>query len=199
MDSQIHKKISTLLENNSIDHQACIADYSPNHSASQKIPAAVLVPIIQHKNHQTILLTQRSENLTHHAGQISFPGGCIDKLDQSPLDCALRETHEEVGIAPEAVKVLGQMGEWHSFTGFRISVFVGVIQAPVQYRLCPQEVAATIEVPTTHLLNPTQYEKVSLCIEEQQRSFYQTHYEGKKIWGFTGGVMYLLSRLLSEQ
>jgi 8-oxo-dGTP pyrophosphatase MutT (NUDIX family) len=197
MDSQIHKKISRLLKTNILDNQSYIENYVSNQNSAT--PAAVLLPIIQYENHETVLLTQRAKDLTHHAGQISFPGGCIDSSDSSPLECALRETQEEVGIAPEAVHVLGQMGEWLSYTGFSISVFIGIIKAPVHYQLCEREVAETIEIPTSFLFNPTQYEKVSLCLEEQQRSFYQTHYAGKKIWGFTGGIMYLLSKLLSEQ
>jgi len=89
------------------------------------IPAAVLIPIILRDENETVLFTQRGKDLKHHAGQISFPGGCLEANDSSPLECALRETYEEVGIHPDRIDVLGSIGEWPSYSGFNISVFIG--------------------------------------------------------------------------
>lgn len=170
------------------------------HASSTQAPslAAVMMPIILSDTCDSLLLTQRSDTLKSHAGQISFPGGRLDTEDETLLDCALRETHEEVGIHKNKINIVGSLGDWHSQSGFLISVYIGLINAPLSLKACEQEVAEIFEVPIDFVLEPTHYEKIDFKREGQDYSYYQIQYQGKRIWGFTAGMMYLLSRILNH-
>lgn len=162
------------------------------------IQAAVLIPIIQRDPFETILLTKRGDNLKHHAGQISFPGGRLDNNDDTLLECAIRETTEEVGIEKEQIKVIGNLGQWPSYSGFMISVYLGLVETPIEYKLCEQEVAEVFELPIDYALDLSNFEKVNKKMNDKLFTYYQLNYEDKKIWGFTAGIMYLLSKMANE-
>ena len=116
-------------------------------------PAAVLVPLIDHRDGISVLLTQRTAHLTAHAGQISFPGGRIEDVDPDALAAALRETEEEIGLARERVSVIGRLDTYVTGTGFEIAPFVGVIDPPVPISIDPFEVAEAFEVPLAFILD----------------------------------------------
>lgn len=101
-----------------------------------------------------LLLNQRSQNVEHHKGEISFPGGAADPQDPTPLHTALRETHEEMGIPPQNITILGEMDQVATRSRFRVSVFAGAIPHPGQFRPSPDEIAEIIEFPLTDLRNP---------------------------------------------
>jgi 8-oxo-dGTP pyrophosphatase MutT (NUDIX family) len=116
--------------------------------------AAVLIPLLHKDCEWYVLVTQRTETVGHHKGQISFPGGACEPQDADLLETALRETFEEIGVPPETVEVLGALDDSPTVTSFAVTPFVGVIPNPFRYQLQQQEVAAAIEVPLAFLRNP---------------------------------------------
>ena len=123
-------------------------------------PAAVLSLIYQKDGEYCILLNKRTEYVEHHKGEISFPGGTREPDDGSPLQTALREANEEMGIRPEDVTILGELDEIMTISNFRVRVFVGTIDYPYPFSPRPKEVAEVLEVPVRHLLDSkNQYEE----------------------------------------
>jgi len=101
-----------------------------------------------------LLLNKRSQEVEHHKGEISFPGGAADPQDQSPLDTALRETQEEMGIPPDAITVLGEMDEVATRSRFRVNVFAGTLNHPYDFRPSAGEIAEIVEFPIAALRDP---------------------------------------------
>lgn len=151
-------------------------------------PAAVLMPILA-KPEPTVLLTQRTETLSRHAGQVSFPGGRVDAADESPLAAALRETQEETGIAPDFVRVAGYMEGYETGTGFAILPVVGVVQEGFTLMPNPAEVHDIFEVPLAFLLDPKNRERQSREWQGQKREFYAFNYGSHYIWGATAAIL----------
>jgi 8-oxo-dGTP pyrophosphatase MutT (NUDIX family) len=151
-------------------------------------PAAVLVPLLLHTEPQ-VLLTQRTDTLTRHAGQISFPGGRADPGDASLVATALRETEEETGIAPGFVTVAGFLDAYETGTGFAILPVVGVLAEG--FALMPQqhEVAGIFEVPLAFLLEPKNRKRETREFRGVMRSFYAFDYQGHYIWGATAAML----------
>jgi 8-oxo-dGTP pyrophosphatase MutT (NUDIX family) len=161
----------------------------PRRGPSHLRPAAVLVPIVVAPEGHRLLLTRRSLRLRRQPGDISFPGGAVDPGDRSPLAAALRESEEEVGLLARDVTLLGQMDERGTITGFRITPFVGAVQAPYAFRP-NQEVGELIEVPIAALTAPG-----VLRVERRRlrdgtlRDVYHYQYDGHDIWGITGQLV----------
>jgi 8-oxo-dGTP pyrophosphatase MutT (NUDIX family) len=151
-------------------------------------PAAVLMPIIA-KPVPTVLLTQRTQTLTRHAGQVSFPGGRVDDTDESPRATALRETHEETGIAPDFVTVAGYMDGYETGTGFAILPVVGIVREGFTLMPNPAEVNEIFEVPLAFLLDPENRERQSREWQGQKREFYAFNYGSHYIWGATAAIL----------
>ncbi len=179
-------------------------------------PAAVLIGFLQREDGVALLLTRRSERLVSHRGQIAFPGGRVDASDASPIDAALRETHEEVGIAPGRIEVLGTLPEYRTGSGYRITPVVGLIEpAPVLAELViePGEVAEVFEVPARFLMDPGNHQRrMASWVEEgvaTSRSFlampWQTAFDAAGpptsreyfIWGATAAILRNLYRFLA--
>src|SRR6056297_1110083 len=125
-------------------------------------PAAVLVPLVDRADGLTVLLTERTAHLHAHAGQISFPGGAFEPGDADAVAAALRETEEEVGLAPEQVEVVGRLDTYVTRTGFEVTPVVGLVRPPVLLRPDPFEVADVFEVPLDFILDPARPERHSL-------------------------------------
>lgn len=159
-------------------------------------PAAVLVPLIERVDHLSILLTKRTHALSTHAGQIAFPGGRIDAEDASPMHAALRETHEEVGVAPQQVEIIGELDEYRTGTGYVITPMVGFLDPAHQLLPNPQEVADVFEVPLPYLLDPSNMETHSKEFRGIRRHFYAMPYEGYYIWGATAAMLVNLRDIL---
>jgi 8-oxo-dGTP pyrophosphatase MutT (NUDIX family) len=151
--------------------------------------AAVLVPVICHGDELTVLFTRRTAHLYDHAGQISFPGGRAEPGDGSAAQTALRETEEEIGLAPERVEVLGSLSEYVTVTGYRVTPVVGLIRPPLQLKLDEFEVAETFEVPLPFLLDPANHVQNSVVQLGRDRRYYAMPYRQHYIWGATAGMV----------
>jgi 8-oxo-dGTP pyrophosphatase MutT (NUDIX family) len=154
-------------------------------------PAAVLVPVVDHPE-PTVLLTQRSAHLNDHAGQISFPGGKIDATDASPLDTALREAEEEIGLSREFVDPIGYLDLYGTSFGFRILPAVARIKPGFKLRINQSEVDDVFEVPLAFLMNPVNHQTHSKEFRGVERSYYAMPYEERYIWGATAGILRVL-------
>jgi 8-oxo-dGTP pyrophosphatase MutT (NUDIX family) len=151
-------------------------------------PAAVLVPIVL-RDSLTVMLTQRSHEMPSHPGQISFPGGKMEAFDPTPVDCALREAHEEIGLAAEFVETLGFLDSYRTGTGFQISPVVAFVRPGFAVALDPREVLEVFEVPLAFLMDEVNHQKHAREWRGRQRSFYAMPYEGRYIWGATAGML----------
>jgi 8-oxo-dGTP pyrophosphatase MutT (NUDIX family) len=165
-------------------------DLNPGYKpAGELTPAAVLVPLIEHDDGMTVLLTQRTDHLNDHAGQVSFPGGKIDDTDADAIEAALRETHEEVGIEPELVEVVGRLDDYITGTGFTITPVVGLLQPGFTVTPDPFEVADVFEVPLAFFLDTANHHRESRFWRGRERHFYVMPYEDRYIWGATAGML----------
>ena len=153
--------------------------------------AAVLVPIVDHPD-PTVLLTQRSANLADHAGQIAFPGGKIDATDATPLDTALREAEEEVGLSRDYVEPIGYLGLYGTSFGFRILPTLARVRPGFSIQLSEGEVDDTFEVPLSFLMNPANHQLHSKEFRGMLRSYYAMPYGQRYIWGATAGMLRML-------
>ena len=150
--------------------------------------AAVLVPILRRPQGETVLFTVRHRMLKRHAGQISFPGGRTDP-DEDPVATALREAHEEVGLPPAAVRVLGSLDCYVTRTGFCVTPVVGVIDAPPALVPADDEVEAMFEAPLDYVLDPRNVRRDSLEVGGRPRQFYVIEFGEHLIWGATAGML----------
>ena len=162
------------------------------------VPAAVLFPIIDHALGPSVLLTQRTEALKHHPGQISFPGGRVEADDASPEAAALREAWEEIGLALDRVEVLGFLPDYRTGTGYRITPVVARVAPPVVLRPDPSEVAEAFEVPLAFLLDPANHREYEREYMGRMRKYFAMTYADRFIWGATAGIIVALARVLDE-
>jgi 8-oxo-dGTP pyrophosphatase MutT (NUDIX family) len=157
---------------------------------ADKKPAAVLLPLLEVDGEPHLLFTLRTDKVRSHKGQVSFPGGGHHAEDVDLTATALRETHEEIGIEPRHVEVLGALDDLVTFSGYVITPFVGVVQWPLELITSEFEIADVFWVPLRRLLDP------SLCRLEEfntnGRRYYPIYYfEGGRhlIWGVTGQIL----------
>jgi 8-oxo-dGTP pyrophosphatase MutT (NUDIX family) len=163
-----------------------IADLLPE--ATGLAPAAVLVPVIR-REQPTVLLTRRTEHLTHHAGQISFPGGRIEPGDADAVAAALRETEEEIGLSREFVDVLGYLDPFVTITGFRVSPVVALVEPRFVLRLDQQEVAEAFEVPLQFVLDPRNAQRRAREFRGRVRHYHVFEFDRREIWGATASML----------
>ena len=152
-------------------------------------PAAVLVPLIVHEQTLHVLLTKRASHMRNHGGQICFPGGKVDIDDSDHVFTAKREAHEEIGLFPESVEVIGQLNPHQTISGYIVTPVVGLICANVNYQANDSEVAEIFQVPLQHFLNTDNHKSM---ISHFQGSAHQVHfmpYKGYNIWGATAAML----------
>ena len=147
--------------------------------------AAVLIPIIA-RPELTVLLTQRTESLSTHAGQIAFPGGRVDEGDASVVDAALREAEEEIGLDRRFVEPLGFIDSYRTGTGYRIAPVVALVRPGFVLQLNPHEVVEAFEVPLSFLMDLTNHQRHSREWRGRQRDFYAMPFGERYIWGEIG-------------
>ncbi|MBB3255614.1 8-oxo-dGTP pyrophosphatase MutT (NUDIX family) [Paraburkholderia bannensis] len=169
--------------------------------------AAVLIPLVIRASGLSVLLTQRADHLSNHAGQVSFPGGSREPSDSTPIAAALREAHEEVDLDPSRVEVLGALPEYLTGTGFRVTPVVGLVHEPFSLAADSLEVASIFEVPLDFLMNPANHEIRVFRWEGGERRFFAMPYpqQGGQagavgtshfIWGATAGMLRNFYRFL---
>lgn len=151
--------------------------------------AAVLVPIVDRAEGATVLLTKRTDHLSKHPGQISFPGGTVDPEDEDEVAAALRETHEEIGIEPSLIHVAGFLDEYITGTGFEIKPVVALIQPGFSLTLQEEEVAEAFEVPLSFLLDRENHKRETAMWQGVLRHYYAMPYAGYRIWGATAAML----------
>lgn len=182
-------------------------EYTPEKSAlNERIswtqntePAAVLVPILSRGGQCYILLTRRSESLSRHGGQISFPGGRVDRSDENRTATALRETFEEVGIDPEFITVIGQLDTYYTMTGFAITPVVGVVETGYRMEIEPNEVAEVFEIPVSFILDRSNYKLEKRIESGETRIFYAISFGSYYIWGATAAMLVNLADIILEK
>ena len=168
-------------------------------SRNDWIPAAVLVLIIIRNDGLQVLLTKRNENLKHHAGQISFPGGRVDDSDRNVQHTALRETEEEVGLKPALIKIIGELDQYIVGTGYLVSPIIGVIEPPFELVKQEDEVAEIFEAPLDFLISPENFKRYSKNFNGKKHYHFAITWENHFIWGATAGMLRNLSHRLLYQ
>jgi len=160
--------------------------------------AAVLVPVIDRGDELTVLFTIRSDDLKHHAGQISFPGGRFEPGDADATSAALRETEEEIGLGRRFVDILGRLPDHAVITGYRVTPIVGLVHPGFELVLDPVEVAGTFEAPLRHLLDPATHARRTRRIEGEDFETIDLPWGRFNIWGATAGMLLTLREVMGE-
>lgn len=177
------------------DHQLTPGMEPPGHPLTA---AAVLVGLVDRPQGPTILLTQRTDHLTDHAGQISFPGGRIEPTDPDAIFAALREAEEEIGLPPSHVQPVGRLDTYVTGTGFEITPIVGLVRVPYPMKPDPFEVAEVFEVPLGFVLDPANHHRRSREWKGSTRHFFVLPYEHRYIWGATAAMLVNLAEVLTS-
>ena len=146
-----------------------------------------------------VLLTRRTETVGTHKGQISFPGGRAEPDDPSIHHTALREAEEEIGLAAEKVEILGELDQYITVTGYRVTPVVGLIQAPFDLQLDSFEVAEAFEVPISILMDPHNHSRNRVVQNDRERYYYAVPFGRHYIWGATAGMLMNFHRYLSAE
>lgn len=159
------------------------------------IPAAVLMPLIERPDGITVLLTERATDLKNHAGQISFPGGRIEPGDDGPLQAALREAQEEIGLEPRFVDVAGFLPDHIVVSGYRVTPVVGFVSPGFELLLDATEVQSTFEVPLEYVFEPANRKSRMRRFGEAEIQLCDIPYQSWNIWGATAGMLVTLHRI----
>jgi len=157
--------------------------------------ASVLIPVIKPSTTSSsqIVLTVRSDDLSSHAGQVSFPGGTREVYDADDIETALRESEEEIGLDPKSVEIIGQLGEIRLPSGFEVTPVIGLIEPGPQLTPCPIEVNEIFMAPTSLLLDPQSYGESMMDYDGKPRRILELYYEGYRIWGATAVILHHLA------
>lgn len=161
------------------------------------VEAAVLVGLVHREPGTQVLLTRRTDALRNHAGQVSFPGGRVEDTDADAVAAAMRETFEEVGIAPVQISPLGYLDAFTTVTGFRVLPVVATISSHYVARPDPNEVADVFEVPLDFLLDPGNLASLSLEHRGRPRQVWEYRYPDQRIWGVTAAILLNLRERLA--
>jgi 8-oxo-dGTP pyrophosphatase MutT (NUDIX family) len=162
------------------------------------VRAAVMVPLVERPAGLTVLLTQRATHLKNHPGQVSFPGGRIEPGDAGPWEAALRETHEEIGLAPQFATLAGYLHDHLVLTGYRITPVVAFVQPGFDLALDRTEVDDVFEVPLEFVLDPANHLPRTRSYAGHDFLTHDIPYGDRQIWGATAGMLLSLYDLLRE-
>ena len=160
------------------------------------VVAAVLIPIIRRKHALSVLLTERAADLKHHPGQVSFPGGRMDPHDRDVRATALRETHEEVGIEPADVEIVGYLDPNPTVTGYAVTPVVGLVELRRELVIDPVEVKSAFEVPLPFLLDADNQENSEREFAGVTVPIAEFNYGQYRIWGATASMLIELRKIL---
>jgi 8-oxo-dGTP pyrophosphatase MutT (NUDIX family) len=151
--------------------------------------AAVLVPLVERPDGLTVLLTRRNEHLSNHAGQVSFPGGRVERSDRDAIAAALRETQEEIGIPAALVLPFGYLDCFDTVSGFCVTPVVASVDSNYVATPDAREVAAVFEVPLAFFLDRSNLHMRKIEYRGRPRDIYEFHYSGQHIWGATAAML----------
>ncbi len=172
----------------------------PQFTDRQPARAAVLVPVVM-RERPMVLLTERATHLSTHSGQVAFPGGKCDATDIDDADTALREAHEEIGLARELAEVIGILPTYTTGTRFIITPVVALVRPDYQMTLSASEVADAFEVPLDFLMNPAHHRRHAMELAGGRREWFSMPYmDGNAerfVWGATAGMLRNLYRFLA--
>jgi 8-oxo-dGTP pyrophosphatase MutT (NUDIX family) len=163
---------------------------------TQSIDAAVLVAITD-RAQPGVILTQRPETMRKHAGQVAFPGGRVDPEDADLVTAALREAEEEVALARHHVDLIGLTDTYRTITGYCVTPVLGVIPPDLPLVANADEVAAIFEAPLDFLMDPANHRKTTVDWNGHARTYYEMHWDGRRIWGATAAMIVNLSKRLA--
>lgn len=161
-------------------------------------PAGVMVLIYPKDGEHHVLLNKRSDSVEHHKGEIAFPGGAMDDGDESLRETALRETHEEMGVRPEDVRLLGELDDVPTISSYVMSPFVGTIPYPYPFRPSSVEVAEVLEVPLSHLMDPANHRIETRMKDGRLINGVAYGYRGNFVFGATARVLTRLLQIVEE-
>lgn len=156
--------------------------------------SAVMMLFMEKENKPHVLLSLRTDRVSTHKGQVSFPGGSWDETDKDYLETALRETYEEVGIDPAEIEVLGEYDEYISIMGFHVYVYIGALNREVKYTPCEDEIEEILEVPFSIFYNEEFYKCEKVTYEGRDFDVYYYNYGNSTIWGMTARILTDFSR-----
>lgn len=169
-----------------------LARYEPAaaDAAPSVVPAAVLILLHDHEGDVHIVFQKRTDLVQDHKGQISFPGGAADAGDASLAETALRETHEEIGVLPEDIDLLGRLDDMVTVSNYVVTPFVGwVSRYPYEWRFSHEEVAYLLEVPVSHLVDPGTLVPDRRFINGREYEFQSYRFGDDLIWGATARML----------
>lgn len=161
----------------------------------QLTPAAVLVPVTD-RAEPGVILTQRTEQLRAHPGQVAFPGGRVDPGDADAAAAALREAEEEIGLPPAAVELVGTADRYRTVTGFEVTPVVGVVPPDLPLTPHEAEVASVFEVPLAFLLDSANHVPAQMDWRGRRRDYWEIRWADRRIWGATAAMIVNLARRL---
>ena len=165
----------------------------------RRVPAAVLVPLVERSTGLTVLLTERAQTLRDHAGQISFPGGRIEPDDKDAWHAALREAYEEIGLLSDWVEFAGYLPDHIVITGFRVTPVVGFVSPDYQVRIAEAEVHDVFEVPLEFILDAANHKSRQRTLAGLTIEVHDIPYGRRNIWGATAGMLLTLRRMLQTR
>lgn len=160
------------------------------------VQAAVLVGLVPRDEGTQVLLTRRTDALRQHAGQVSFPGGRIERDDADAVAAALRETHEEIGLTQRQIRPLGFLDPLATITGYRVQPVVALLASDYVAHPDPGEVADVFEVPLSFLLDPANLATHTLDFRGRPREVFEYRYPAQRIWGATASMLFNLRQRL---
>lgn len=158
--------------------------------------AAVLLPVVARANGLSMLFTRRNDDLRHHAGQVSFPGGAVEPADRDAIAAAVRETFEETGITPDFIEPFGYLDCFDTVSGFCVSPVVAIVRDGFTLVPDPAEVAEVFEVPLDYILMPGCMRRSEIIWKGRGREILEFDYAGKRIWGATAAILQNMLRRL---
>lgn len=151
--------------------------------------SAVMILIMNKGGKAHVFLTKRTDKVGTHKGHVSLPGGRFEREDENIMRTAIRETFEEVGIAPDDIDIIGQFDEFFSIGGFHVSTFVGSVDYPYQYKINEEEIEDCLEVPLS-IFYDKEYDKIEhFQFRGEKMDVYYYYYNSFTIWGLTARIL----------